>query len=139
LLKAFKARGQFRGQSESQLWAWLRSILISTVANAVRSLKRSNLTPHSPEEIANHPASDEACPKRNAMRNEERQRLFRALEQLSSDERTVIELRYLCGYSLRDISDRTGRTKASIVGLLYRGIKRLRTKLDDDSKRTSAG
>jgi RNA polymerase sigma-70 factor (ECF subfamily) len=140
LLKSLKARGQFGGQSESQLRAWLRSILTTTVANAVRSFKRSNnYTRPAPVEIANYPDPDAACPERNAIRNEERQRLFRALVQLPSDQRTTVELRFVCGCSLRDISAQTGRTKASIGGLLYRGLKRLRTMLADDSKRSTGG
>src|SRR5262245_45649322 len=36
LLRAVEAQDQFRGQSEAERWAWLRSILASTLTDLVR-------------------------------------------------------------------------------------------------------
>src|SRR2546421_12543582 len=41
LLQAYQARGQFRGQSEGELLAWLRQILARALANAARDLGRA--------------------------------------------------------------------------------------------------
>src|SRR5262249_30925242 len=41
LLKAVQGFGQFRGQGEAALAAWLRQILAHTLANAVRDLTRA--------------------------------------------------------------------------------------------------
>src|SRR5436309_10049582 len=40
LLKAVQALGQFRGESEAELAAWLRQILARHLANTVRDLGR---------------------------------------------------------------------------------------------------
>src|ERR1700722_10093229 len=40
LLKAHQALAQFRGETEQQLAAWLRTILANTLANLVRTIGR---------------------------------------------------------------------------------------------------
>src|SRR5260370_16607673 len=45
LLKAHEAIGQFKGQSEGELAAWLRAILANTLADAVRKFTPQKVYP----------------------------------------------------------------------------------------------
>ena len=70
------------------------------------------------------------------MRGEEVARLARALACLPPDQQQVVELHHLKGMSVADVADQMGRTKQAVVGLLFRGLKRLRELLreQDDSR-----
>ena len=49
-----------------------------------------------------------------------------ALTRLPDDQRQVVELHHLKGLSLADVSTTMGRTVPAVVGLLFRGVKKLR-------------
>jgi RNA polymerase sigma-70 factor (ECF subfamily) len=140
LLKAHRSRDQFRGQTEQELVAWLRTILNTTVANALRSCcRRKAGATISPDKASDTPsaytggllADSQLSPEVIASGNEQLLRLARALALLPDEQRGVIEMKHLHGFSVAEICERTGRSKPSIVGLLYRGIKALRVLLDD--------
>lgn len=57
--------------------------------------------------------------------------LIGALTALPSDQREVVVLRHVGGYSPVEIADRLGRTPASIHGLQHRGAAALRLGLAD--------
>ena len=54
------------------------------------------------------------------------------INQLNYDGATslAIELHHLKGLSVADAADNMGRSKMAVVGLLFRGLKRLRLLLD---------
>jgi RNA polymerase sigma-70 factor (ECF subfamily) len=140
LLKAHRARDQFRGGSERELAAWLKTILNHTLANALRSYGRqrveaavsSNGAQDSSAECAGcQPEDGQLRPEDVASLNEQLVRLSRALARLPDDQRGVVELKHLHGLSIAEICDRTGRSKPSVVGLLYRGVKALRALMDE--------
>jgi RNA polymerase sigma-70 factor (ECF subfamily) len=139
LLKAHQARDQFRGQTEQQLAAWLRKILHNTLLNALRdcgrrvgyaSVSLNEVLESSFGNAANAPADPGLPPDELASQNEQLVGLAGALERLPEDQRTVLEMKHLHGLSVAEISERTDRTKPSVVGLLYRGTKALRILLD---------
>jgi RNA polymerase sigma-70 factor (ECF subfamily) len=140
LLKAHRARDQFRGGSERELAAWLKTILNHTLANALRSYGRqrveatvsSNGAQDSSAECAGcQPEDGQLLPEDVASLNEQLVHLSRALARLPDDQRGVVELKHLHGLSIAEICDRTGRSKPSVVGLLYRGVKALRALMDE--------
>jgi RNA polymerase sigma-70 factor (ECF subfamily) len=141
LLKAHRARDQFRGRTERELAAWLRTILNNTLANALRSLPRLEISNSIGQEQSSDssltnpaflPAVDSSLkPEEVVSLNEQLLLLSRALAQLPDDQRGVVELKHLHGLSIAEICDRTGRSKAAVVGLLYRGVKALREKLNE--------
>ena len=69
-----------------------------------------------------------------ATRDEQLLVLAGALAQLPDDQRSVLELKHLRGCSVAEICEQTGRSKASVVGLLFRGMKKLRVSLDDPGR-----
>jgi RNA polymerase sigma-70 factor (ECF subfamily) len=132
LLKAHRARDRFRGHNEHQLAAWLNSILTNSIRDAVRSLRVTAPPGERPTDGAASRRPDKrTCPVWTAILNEELRRLSKALVQLPANQRVVLELKFMQGCSLAEISNRTGRTKASVTGLLYRGTRLLRTLLAD--------
>jgi RNA polymerase sigma-70 factor (ECF subfamily) len=135
LLKAFQARDQFRGRTEQQLAAWLRTILNNTLLNALRdcgrrigyaSISLNEILDSSFGPAVKPPADPELPPDELAAHNERLVGLAEALGRLPEDQRTVLEMKHLQGLSVAEISERTDRTKPSVVGLLYRGTKALR-------------
>jgi RNA polymerase sigma-70 factor, ECF subfamily len=139
LLKAHRSCEQFRGQSERELAAWLRTILNHTLANALRSRSRQKLTgsecltigPDDSSVCAEWLPEDKQLPPQDvASLNEQLLCLARALSQLPEDQRCVVELKHLHDFSIAEICERTGRSKPSVVGLLYRGMKALRVLMD---------
>ena len=51
--------------------------------------------------------------------------------QLPRDQRTALEMKHLQGMPVAEIAVRMGRGKRAIVGLLFRGLKKLRELLDE--------
>jgi RNA polymerase sigma-70 factor (ECF subfamily) len=143
LLKAHKAFDQFQGKTEQQLAAWLRTILANTLANALRSLDRRKGDVERSLEMTLEESSvrlerwlsdGRLSPEQIAAQNEQLLRLAEALAQLPDDQRQVLELKHLRGCSVADICQQTGRTKASVVGLLFRGMKKLRVLLGESGR-----
>jgi RNA polymerase sigma-70 factor (ECF subfamily) len=140
LLRAHEKRDQFRGQSEGERAAWLRAILANVLAAAVRRLGRE---PGAGPQALEVPVEESSArlekwlessdpgPGSRLLHQEQVLRLADALAQLPDEQRTANELRHLLGYSVPEISERTGRTVASVAGLLRRGLKRLRELLGD--------
>jgi RNA polymerase sigma-70 factor (ECF subfamily) len=140
LLKAHKKREQFRGQSEAELAAWLRTILANTLADAVRRFSRQQGDLEQSLEAALEDSSsrleallttNEPSPRQQAIRNEQVLRLAEALTQLPDDQRTALELRHLQGYAVPAIALLMKRSTAAVAGLLRRGLRKLRELLED--------
>ena len=76
-------------------------------------------------------AADLTSPSERAVRGEELLRLADALAQLPFDQRRVVELHYLKGLTVADMAEQIGRSRPAAVGLLFRGLKRLRELVRD--------
>lgn len=137
LLKAHEKRDQFRGRTEEERAAWLRSILANTLIDVARkygaqgrdvAAERSlEATLHeSSARLEQWLVSDASSPAHHAVREEELLRLADSLAQLPEDQRMALELKHLGGYSVEAIAQEMGRSKTAIGGLLRRGMKRLR-------------
>ena len=59
--------------------------------------------------------------------------LANALEHLPEDQQTAVELHHLAGYTMAETAEQMGRTKASVAGLLRRGLSSLREHLEQIS------
>lgn len=137
LLRAHAKRDQFRGVSEGERVAWLRQILVNTLAENARRLGRQQhdaalerslqaSIDQSSARLEQWLAADQTSPTQHLLRQERLARLAQALAQLPEDQRSVLELRHLQGLSVANIAAHTGRSEASVAGLLRRGLQRLR-------------
>jgi len=144
LLSAHENREQFRGRTEAEFFGWLRQILANHLAGAVRrfgagirDVKRERSLDAGLEESAARLdvwlAADHSSPSQRAMRHEMQLRLADALGRLPDDQRQAIELHHLKGHSVAEAAAVMGRTKMAVVGLLFRGLKKLRRLMEAPS------
>ena len=142
LLKAHQKREQFRGQTEEERAAWLRSILANTLIDVARKYgaQGRDVAAERSLEAALHESSarlerllatDASSPEQHVVREEELLQLADGLAQLPEDQRKALELKHLGGYSIEAIAQEMGRSKTAIGGLLRRGVKRLRELLHE--------
>jgi RNA polymerase sigma-70 factor (ECF subfamily) len=142
ILHAHERRGQFRGETEGEWLAWLRAILANTLAAAARrfdaqarDLARERSLEgeleRSSSRLEGLLAADQTSPSERAVRAEELLRLAHAIARLPDDQRRVVELHYLKGLAVADVAEQIGRTRPAAVGLLFRGLRRLRELLHE--------
>lgn len=142
LLKAHQNLHQFRGASEAELVGWLRTILANALAGALRQfateardLDRERSLEVGLEESAirvdNWLIAEQSSPSQQAIRHEDLFRLAAALTRLPEDQCRVVELHHLKNRTVAEIADEMGRTKPAVVGLLFRGVKKLRELLQE--------
>jgi RNA polymerase sigma-70 factor (ECF subfamily) len=142
LLKAHQNLEQFRGRTEAELAAWLRQILANHLTDAVRAfgpgrrdLAREQSLHAALDESAQRLeawlAADQSSPSQHVARQEQLLRLTEALAELPDDQRQAIELKHLHGCSVEEVGRQMGKSKAAVVGLLFRGMKKLRLLLEE--------
>lgn len=141
MLRAYSALGQLRQREPEVLAAWLRRILASTLADAVKHYERDKRAvglersleadlDRSASGFAAWLAADQTSPSGHAVRNEELLRLVGALAELPDTMREVVILKHCQGWTLQRIADRIGRSVPSVASLLRRGLEDLRNRLN---------
>jgi RNA polymerase sigma-70 factor, ECF subfamily len=75
-------------------------------------------------------AADQTSPSEAADAHDRAAALAEAVAELPDDQREVVLAKHCLGLSLAEIAERTGRTPASVAGLLRRGLQALRERLD---------
>jgi RNA polymerase sigma-70 factor (ECF subfamily) len=142
ILHAHQSRAQFRGGTEGEWLAWLRAILANALAGSLRRFdtqardlgrERSleGELERSSSRLESLLVADQTSPSERVARGEELLRLAHAIARLPEDQRRVVELHYLNGLAVADVAAEIGRTRPAAVGLLFRGLKRLRELLRD--------
>ena len=142
LLDAFAKREQFRGSTDAELAAWLRQILKHNLLDALRDQRRDKRDirrEHSLEGAIDDSfcrthaglAAVQSSPSQRALKQEDLLRLSQALEQLPEAQREVIVLHHLQGRKLAEVALEINRSEPAVAGLLFRGLKTLRTLLGD--------
>jgi RNA polymerase sigma-70 factor, ECF subfamily len=142
LLEAHQALAQRRGQTDAQKAAWLRRILVNNLADEIRKFgaaKRDVARERSLEaDLADSSsrleawlAADQSSPSEHVTREEELLRLAQAMAALPEAQRRAVELHHLQGWSLDQIAGELGASKPAVAGLLHRGLKKLRERLDE--------
>ena len=139
LLRACEKHEQFRGETEAERAAWLREILWNYVRDTHRRANRrfdeqalAKRFEQSSAKLANLLISEVPTPGSQARWNENLARLADAIMRLSDDQRRAVELRYMSELPVAEIAEQMGRSKASVAGLLQRGLRVLRTAMTLD-------
>ncbi len=141
MLRAYSAFGEVRSQDTEVLTAWLRRILASTLADAVKHYERDKRDIHRERSIEADLdrsasgfvawlAADQTSPSRRFERNEEILRLVDALARLPDRMREVVVLKHCQGWTLQRIADHIDRTVPAVASLLRRGLAELRRELE---------
>jgi RNA polymerase sigma-70 factor (ECF subfamily) len=139
LTRAFERRAQFRGASDAQRAAWLRTLLSNTLIDAVRKVSGRGADARSLEALLEQSsarlerilAADQTSPSGRVERQERLVRLADALAALPEDQRRAVELKHLNGLSLVEIAYRMDRSVPAVAGLLQRGLRTLREELGE--------
>ena len=137
LLEAYEQRGDFRGQSDGELAAWLKQMLVHNLADALRGGERAkrDVRRERSLELAIEDsfcraegwlAGRDASPSQQAIRIEQLLLLAEVLTKLPEEQRDAVVLHHLQGWSLAQMAGQLQRSEASIAGLLRRGLKKLR-------------
>jgi RNA polymerase sigma-70 factor (ECF subfamily) len=140
-LEAHRNFKLFRGSSESEFVAWLRSILGAKVSNLIRhyigtqgrDVRREqglevNLD-QSSRMLDRGLMSLGSTPSQHVMRNETGVLLAEALAQLPEDYREVVMLRQLEELTFPEVAERMGRSVDSVQKLWVRALLQLRQKM----------
>jgi RNA polymerase sigma-70 factor, ECF subfamily len=146
MLQAHLAKEQFHGTTETERKAWFRAILENKLAGMIRRFSRhrrdmtretSLATQSSPESAPpslGDPPAMTSTPSVKAARQEDLARLAEALSSLPEDQRRAVEMHHLEGLAFAEIAARMGRSKTSVAGLVFRGVRGLRATLTEDEK-----
>ncbi len=142
-LEAARDFDSFRGDTVESLLAWLRNILRNNVHTAHQqhltaqkrsarkevTLRVSSESGGSSLGMQDILPSESSSPSQRMMRDEASVVLASCLEQIPETQREAIRMRYLEGMSLKEISDRTGKSEMAVAGLLKRGLRALRDEM----------
>jgi RNA polymerase sigma-70 factor, ECF subfamily len=140
LLRAYLAFNDLRQQEPEVLVAWLRKILASTLADAVKHYERDKRDiglerslqvdlDRSVDGLSGL-AAKQTSPSSHVERTEELLQLMNALSRLPDLMREVVILKHCRGWTLGQISEHLGKTGPAVASLLRRGLERLRRELN---------
>jgi RNA polymerase sigma-70 factor (ECF subfamily) len=139
-VEAQRAFGQFQGDTEAELLAWLRQLLLHRVGKLRRSFRDTHKRRLAREVALGGDSSCEGpagglaaanmlSPSGEAMEHEQDRALQAALKRLSDDYRRVITLRYQEELSFEEIGRLLCRSPDAARKLWARAVERLQEEL----------
>lgn len=143
LLEACQASPHERPAGEDARTAWLRKILAHNLTDEVRRL-RAGKRPQARERsldaaldesssrLEGWLAAEQSSPSAQVQRAERAVRLAAALAELPEAQREALILQHWQGWSLAQIAEHLGRSRAAVAGLLKRGLQQLRTVITEE-------
>jgi RNA polymerase sigma-70 factor (ECF subfamily) len=138
LLKAHQRFDQFRGQTEAELAAWLRQILVHRLVDLARRYRAAatpersrecsleDLLDRSSQVLGRFLIANASSPSQAAQRRELSVVLADALAELSADHREVIVLRSIEERDWDEVARRMTRSSGAARVLWTRALKQLR-------------
>ena len=142
LLLAHQGLPKFRGRTQTEFTAWLRTILENYLTDIFRHFNRDKRNIYDEQtfqetlrDSAHHldrivPSADKS-PSQKFFQNERLLLISEAFSALSTEQQSAVEMRHIAGYTVAEIAIEMGRTKASVSGLLRRGLASLHESLRD--------
>ena len=106
--------------------AWLFAIARNAVNDHLRSVRRH---PSQPFDDLPERAGHEDPPEEAVIRQEEKNRLLRAVALLDERERELIALKFTAGLTNRQIAGMLSLTEKNVGVILYRALRELRVHL----------
>jgi RNA polymerase sigma-70 factor (ECF subfamily) len=140
LLRAHQNLAQFQGTTEAELIQWLRSILTRVLITKVRENRAQKCdvgreikaaVAQSSVLLENFLHDRHGTPSEEVVRQETRQRILEAVDQLPDDQRDVFILREIGGLKVAEVAVQLNKTRKSVAGLLDRARVRLRELLPE--------
>jgi RNA polymerase sigma-70 factor (ECF subfamily) len=128
-LSVFRQLDEFVGDEPAQFAAWLKQVHERNIQNAIRDAVQVQKRSIDQEERLGERdlhVHQQSSPSQHLARQETAGELSRVLGELPPDERQVIELRYLEGWTLQQVSDHVGLTKEAVIWRMQKGMQRVR-------------
>src|SRR6516165_7906953 len=124
MTRALERREQFRGASDEQRAAWLRTLLAHAMVDALRKHARPEGAERSLEAALEQSsarleaflAADQTSPSGRVEKQERLVRLADAMEALPEDQRCTIELKHLQGLPLVEVARQMSRSVPAVAG-----------------------
>ena len=141
LFEAYQQLESHHGSSEAERIAWLKRILTNRINDAIRFLHRDKRDINKEQPLVTR-EWDRSCsslmsltcdwtsPSLVAVRHEQQLQLASALAELPDNQRTAIEFQFMHECSTREIAEAMDCSIAAVGGLLRRGLKTLKEKLN---------
>lgn len=131
-LKAYNARHQFRG--ESSLSTWLTRIALNLVRDHLRSRRirfwqKTRDTALDLVDISDWIPDTGVSPEISCLQQEKVKEVWRAVEELSRQQRTVFLLRFVEEMELAEIAETTGMNTSTVKSHLYRALRVVRDRV----------
>lgn len=124
-LKIYTSFGRYSHSSDSPL-----PYFYTIARNAVIDHHRKKKIPIASEEELLSLPDDRNTPEEEAMRKEDASTLRKKIRDLPDDQQDAIILRFINGYSTREIARELGKSEESIRQLQSRGLRTLRKNID---------
>ena len=145
LVEAHERFDRFRGTTEVEFAAWLRSILAGLIANHVRRFLHTGKRDARLERSLVSDLNDTSChlshqlvspsssPSAQVLRREAAVELANALESLPEHYREVLVLRHLEDLPFAEVAQRMGRSVDSVEKIWVRALAKLREVMAEKS------
>ena len=132
LLEAHRGFREFLGETEAELTAWLRRILVRNLTDQLkhhhsqkRDYHRERPLAELVEQAHQALAAPLSTPSTHAVRREQAVLLAGVLAQLPEDYREVVTMRHVEGRSFEEVAAAMGRTSGAVRMLWMRALERL--------------
>lgn len=124
--KAFAAMDRYE-PSPAQFSTWLYTIARNKLVDYYRRRRFPLLDePEAENDMAADPAND---PEASLLAEESRHRLYRALRDLTDEQRQVVGCRFFYNLPIREVAEMMGKTDGAIKALQSRALQKLRRQL----------
>jgi RNA polymerase sigma-70 factor (ECF subfamily) len=126
LVKLCTRLRQFRG--EAQFGTWLHRLVVNTCRDRIA---RQRIRQTEPLALHEEPAGEESDPSRAALLADARRDLTAALARLSADQRLVVVLRDVFGFTYEEIARHARMPVGTAKCYVHRARVRLRLRLEE--------
>ena len=139
MLDAFQQGDDVAPNDEKERLAWLQRVFMNNLLDELRKLRTQKraagrersldaFIDRSSCRLRDCLAADDSTPSAKATRSESIDRLLKAIAELPVAQRQAIEMHHLQSLPLEKIADRLGKPKGAVAALIYRGMKKLRSR-----------
>ncbi|MBW3620736.1 MAG: RNA polymerase sigma factor [Actinobacteria bacterium] len=123
---------RFDGDRE-KFRSWVLSIAHNRLVDDRRRARRRPSTPVPPDDLRSTPATSDALPEHELLRQLATDEVEVRLARLTEEQRTVVMLRVVGDLSLKECAEVMGKRVGAIKGLQHRAVETLRRELGGES------
>lgn len=128
-------REQFRFPSETAFRRWLLTTAQRKIADRADHWATQKRTGEREERMARESGADDerlqvayqrfSSPSHRVVLRDEIERIERAFDQLTEDQREIVTLAHIAGLSRREIAEQTGKSEGAVRTILHRALARV--------------